>query len=78
MCPVLITYPTWEETSGKRPTEKDLLDEIRPLDRLNTVWLLPRVNLLLHLDRFHRDPKKTTELQTYLINLFFDEDLLQR
>jgi hypothetical protein len=59
----------------KRPTEAELLDEIRPLDILQTVSLLARINLFLALDRFHSHEQRTTELQTFLVNLLIDEDL---
>ena len=75
MSPVPITYPTWKETFGTRPTEDQLLDEIRPLDRLHTFWLLARINILLAVDRIQRDPKETIGLQTYLVNTFIDEKL---
>ena len=77
MSPVPITYPTWKETFGVRPTEDQLLDQIRHLDRLHTFWLLARINILLALDRLHRDPKETIGLQTYLVNTFIDEDLFE-
>jgi hypothetical protein len=75
VCPILVSYPTWKEMFGKRPTEAELFDEIRPLDVLHTVWLLARINLLLVLDHFHSDEQRTTELQTSLVNLLVDDDL---
>jgi hypothetical protein len=78
MCPVLITYPTWKDLIGRRPTDAELVEELRPLDRTHTVWLLARVNLHLALARFHRNLQETAELQTYLVNLLIDEDLFAR
>lgn len=77
MSPVLLTYPTWREMFGVRPTEQELITELSSLDRLHTFWLLARINILLALDRFHRNPQSTIELQTYLVNLFIDEALFQ-
>lgn len=75
MSPILITYPTWREIYGQRPTDAAFLAEIQPLDRLNSFWLLARINLLLALDRVHRNDKKTADLQSYLINFLFSDDL---
>jgi hypothetical protein len=36
--------------------------------------LLARINILLALDRLHRNPKETIELQTYLLNTFIDAE----
>jgi hypothetical protein len=77
LSPVPITYPTWKETFGVRPTEDQLLDQVRHLDRLHTFWLLARINILLALDRLHRDRKETIGLQTYLVNTFIDEELFE-
>jgi len=77
MSPRLVTYPTWKELFGKHPTEADLIDQIRPLDRLHSVWLLARINILLALDRFHSDEKRTVQLQRYLVNLLIGEELFQ-
>jgi hypothetical protein len=62
---------------GVRPTEDQLLREVRSLDRLHTFWLLARINILLALDRVHRDPKETIRLQTYLVNAFIDDELFE-
>jgi hypothetical protein len=77
MSPQLVTYPTWEEMFGKHPTKAELLEEIRPLDRLHSVWLLARINVLLALGRIHSTEKQTVQLQTYLVNLLIGEDLFQ-
>ncbi len=76
--PLLVTYPTWKELFGSHPTELELLEQIRPLDVVNTVWLLARINTLVALDRFHSDEQRTIELQTLLVNLFIDDDLFER
>ena len=78
MSPIIVTYPTWQELFGERPSEDDLLGEIRKLDRLHTVWLLARINIFLALDRFQSNPQRTAELQTFLINLLVDEKLFAK
>jgi hypothetical protein len=77
MSPQLVTYPTWKEMFGKHPTEAELIEEIRPLDRLHSVWLLARINLLLALGRIHSTENRTVQLQTYLVNLLIGEELFQ-
>jgi hypothetical protein len=77
MSPHLVTYPTWKETFGAHPTEAELIEQIRPLDRLHSVWLLARINLLLALDRFYARQNQTARVQTFLVNLFIDEELFQ-
>jgi hypothetical protein len=62
---------------GKHPTEAELIEEIRPLDRLHSVWLLARINILLALGRIHSTEKQTVQLQTYLVNLLIGEELFQ-
>jgi hypothetical protein len=77
LSPILVTYPTWEEIYGSRPTEDQLLSEVRSLDRLHTFWLLARINILLALDRYQRDPQLTIKLQTQLVNQFIGDDLFE-
>jgi hypothetical protein len=77
MSPTLVTYPTWKEMFGTHPTEAELIEQIRPLDRLHSVWLLARINTLLALDRFYSHEKRTVQLQTYLVNLLIDDELFQ-
>src|SRR5712692_1262068 len=77
MSPQLVTYPTWKEMFGKHPTEAELIEEIGPLDRLHSVWLLARINILLALGRIHSTEKQTVQLQTYLVNLLIGEELFQ-
>jgi hypothetical protein len=77
MSPQLVTYPTWKEMFGKHPTEAELIEEIRPLDRLHSAWLLARINILLALGRIHSTEKRTVQLQTYLVNLLIGEELFQ-
>jgi hypothetical protein len=63
---------------GAHPTEAELIGQIRPLDRFHSVWLLARINLLLALDRFYARQNQTARLQTFLVNLFIDEELFQQ
>jgi hypothetical protein len=62
---------------GVRPTEDQLLREVRSLDRLHTFWLLARINIFLALDRAHSDPGETIKLQTQLVNTYIDENLFE-
>jgi hypothetical protein len=62
---------------GKHPTEAELIEEIRPLDRLHSVWLLARINILLALGRIHSTEERTVRLQTYLVNLLVGDELFQ-
>src|ERR1700753_4248487 len=78
MSPTIATYPTWKELFGRRPTEEEVLEEIRQFDRLNTLWLLAKIDLLLALERVHSTEAVTIELQTFLANLFIDNDLFER
>src|SRR6266849_1945332 len=77
MLPQLVTYPTWKEMFGKHPTEAELIEEIWPLDRLHSAWLLARINILLALGRAHSTEKRSVQLQTYLVNLLIGEELFQ-
>lgn len=77
MSPQLVTYPTWEEMFGKHPTRAELVEQIRPLDRFHSIWLLARINILLALGRIHSTEKQTVQLQTYLVNLLIGEELFQ-
>ncbi len=63
---------------GRRPTDAELLDEIRLLETRNVVPILAWMNLLLVLDRFHSNEQSTHELQTFLVNRFLDDDLFAR
>jgi hypothetical protein len=62
---------------GCRPTEEMLAGEVRLLDRLHTVWLLARINILLGLSRSRPEQLSVVQLQTYLVNLLIDEPLFQ-
>ena len=64
---------------GSHPTEAELIEQVRPLDRFHSLWLLARINLLLALDRFneHMNERRTAKLQTYLVNLLVDEELFE-
>ncbi len=63
---------------GHGPSKEEMFAELHTLDKLHTIWLLCRLNLLLALDRFHADSKETIELQTYLINALIDEQLFNK
>ena len=76
MSPRFVTYPTWHDVYDVRPTWESLIEEIRPLDRFHSVWLLARINTLLAVDRFHLNEKSTVQLQTQLASLFIDDELL--
>jgi hypothetical protein len=73
--PVHLKYPSWKEMFGRRPTEAELLDEIRKLETLNVIPLLAWINLLLVLDRFHSNEQWTHDLQTFFVNRLIDDDL---
>ena len=62
---------------GKHPTRAELVEQIRPLDRFHSIWLLARINILLALGRIHSTEKQTVQLQTYLVNLLIGEELFQ-
>jgi hypothetical protein len=64
-----VTYPTWQDVYDVRPTWESLIEEIRPLNRFHSVWLLARINTLLAVDRYHLNEKRTVQLQTRLVNL---------
>ena len=76
MSPILVTYPTWKEVFGERPSLKDLLHEVRQFDKTHTAWFLSRLNLLLTLGRFHS--QDVIPIQRELLTLLIDADLLQR
>jgi hypothetical protein len=75
MSPRLATYPTWKEMFGKHPAREELLDQIRPLNRLHTLWLLARINLFIALDHLHDNSRWTAKLQAFLVNLLVDDSL---
>jgi len=54
---------------GKRPTREEILDQIRPLNRLHTLWLLVRINLFIALDHFYQSKGWTAKLPRFLVNL---------
>jgi len=74
--PVLITYPTWKEMFGERPSFDDLLKEIRQFDKTNTAWFIARLNMLLALGRFHS--QEIIPIQNLILGLLIDEELLDR
>ncbi|MGB7284507.1 MAG: hypothetical protein WBE13_19740 [Candidatus Acidiferrum sp.] len=78
MSPLFLNYPSWKEMFGRRPTDAELLDEIRLLETRTVVPILAWINLLLVLDRFHSNEQSTYELQTFLVNRFLDDDLFAR
>jgi hypothetical protein len=75
MSPRIVLYTTWKEMFGESPTRKRVLELIRPLDKLHTSWLLSKLNLLLMLNRFHESPGQTAKVQTWLVNMFVDDEL---
>lgn len=78
MSPIARTYVTWEELYGQSPSEQEIVQGLRALDRLHTVLLLARISIHLALDRFHNDPRDTAALQGFLIRNFVDDGLLQK
>src|ERR1700730_8122670 len=74
--PVLITYPTWKEMFGERPSLEQLLFEVRQFDKTQTVWFLSRLNMLLALGRFHSD--NVVPIQNVMLGLLVDEELLEK
>ena len=68
-----VTYPTWWGAFGQHPSRESVVTELRQLDKLHTVWLLGRINMLLSLARFKDEARETIALQTYLVNGYFDE-----
>lgn len=76
MSPVLITYPTWKEMFGERPSHEELLNQIRQFDKTHTVWFLSRLNMLLALGRFHSE--NVIAIQKLMLGLLIDEELLDR
>jgi hypothetical protein len=77
MSPRLATYPTWKEMFGKHPTREEILDQIRPLNRLHSLWLLARINLFIALDHFHESKGWTAKLLGFLVNLLVDDGLFE-
>jgi hypothetical protein len=74
--PVLITYPTWKEMFGERPSLEQLLVEVRQFDKTQTVWFLSRLNMLLALGRFHSN--NVIPIQNVMLGLLVDEELLEQ
>lgn len=76
MSPVLITYPTWKEMFGVRPSHDELLQEIRQFDKTHTAWFISRLNMLLALGRFHS--QEVIPIQKLLLGLLIDQELLDK
>lgn len=74
---LVATYPSWKEIFGRRPTEEELLSEIKTLDRLHTIWLLARINILVKLSMSRAELLSIPDLQTFLVNMLIDEPLFQ-
>jgi hypothetical protein len=77
MSPRIVLYTTWKEMFGESPTRERVLELIRPLDKLHTAWLLSKLNLLLMLNRFHESSDQTAKVQTWLVNMFIDDELFE-
>ena len=73
-----VVYITWKELFDESPTESEVLDVVRTLNRQNTVAFLARVMALLFLDGALKDRSETIELQRFLIVNFFDDEVLDR
>src|SRR6266566_4192058 len=76
MSPALITYPTWKEMFGGRPSYDELLNEIRQFDKTHTAWFISRLNMLLALGRFHS--QEIIPIQKLMLGLLIDEELLDK
>lgn len=74
--PLLVTYPTWKEMFGTRPSYDDLLQEIRQFDKTHTAWFISRLNMLLALGRFHS--QEMTPIQNLMLGLLVDKELLSK
>lgn len=74
--PVLITYPTWKEVFGERPSYDQLLNEVRQFDKTHTAWFLSRLNMLLALGRFHSE--NVIPIQRVMLELLTDEEMSER
>jgi hypothetical protein len=78
MSPVIITFPTWEELYGCRPSLDDVRKILHSLDRLQTALLLSQISIHLALDRFHDESKESRELQGLLVSNFIPDDVFAR
>lgn len=78
MSPTFVTYPTWKEMFGQRPTDAQIVEEISSLNAFHSIWFLARINLLLALDRFHSSDEQTIKIQTFLVNILIDEPMFTR
>lgn len=76
MSPLLITYPTWKEMFGEKPSLDELLKEIQQFDKIHTAWFISRLNMLLALGRFHS--QEVIPIQKLMLGLLVDEDLLDK
>jgi len=74
----VVTFPTWKETFGERPSEDEIVTELSKLNRLHTVWLLARLNIHLGIDRFHANSSETIKLQRVLITDYMDDEVLAK
>src|SRR5713226_1772203 len=71
-------FLTWKELFDQSPTEEDVLEVIRTLNRQSTVVLLSRLGTHLFVDQFRQNTSETIYLQGFLISNFWDEEVLNR
>src|ERR1700674_49012 len=73
--PITRTSISWCEL-GERATEQDVVKCIEGLKKLSALISLARINILLAVDRFRRDPQLTAAIQTFLAGSFLDQDII--
>lgn len=76
MSPQYLSYPTWEEIYGERPSYEGFLKEVRQFDKVQTAWLLSRLNMLLAVARFHSED--AIAVQRRMLGWFVDEGLFEK
>ncbi len=77
MSPVTRTSISWFEL-GERATEQDVVKCLEGLKKLSALTSLARINILLAVDRFRRDPQLTATIQTFLAGSFLDQEIIDR
>jgi hypothetical protein len=73
-----VVYITWEELFGEVPTENEVRQVVKTFNRQSTVVLLAQLSTHLFLDRFRSNSAETTDLQTFLVNNFWDDEVFGR
>src|SRR5579862_3734907 len=71
-------FLTWKELFDQSPSEPEVVDVLRNLNRESTVVLLSRMGIHLFLDQFRQNARETIQLQGFLIRNFFDREILDR